>query len=83
MVLVRSADKNTVNRQLELLQQKAEKIKPCDDPGEYGDFVLTFSCGAAVFPTDADDLKGLEAGADSALYIVKKNGRNGFNWFNI
>ena len=83
VVLVRSADKNTVNRQLELLQQKAEKIKPCDDPGEYGDFVLTFSCGAAVFPTDADDLKGLEAGADSALYIVKKNGRNGFNWFNI
>ncbi|MCH5250292.1 MAG: diguanylate cyclase, partial [Lachnospiraceae bacterium] len=67
VVLVRSADKNKVSRQLELLQQQAGKIKPCDDPEEYGDFVLTFSCGAAVFPNDADDLKSLEAGADSAL----------------
>ena len=82
VVLVRSADKNKINGQLELLQQKAEKIKPCDAPEEYGDFVLTFSCGAAAFPKDADDLKSLEAGADSALYIVKKNGRNGFDWYN-
>ena len=81
VVLVRSADKNKINRQLELLQQKAGRIKPCDAPEEYGDFVLTFSCGAAAFPTDADDLKSLEAGADSALYIVKKNGRNGFDWY--
>ena len=81
VVLVRSADKDKVSRQLELLQQKAGRIKPCDDPEEYGDFVLTFSCGAAVFPNDADDLKSLEAGADSALYIVKKNGRNGFDWY--
>ena len=81
VVLVRNADKNEVSRQLELLQQKTGKIKPCDDPEEYGDFVLTFSCGAAAFPKDADDLKGLEAGADSALYIVKKNGRNGFDWY--
>ena len=81
VVLVRSADKNKVTKQLELLQQKTESIKPCDDPGEYGDFVLTFSCGAAVYPKDADDLKSLEAGADSALYIVKNNGRNGFGWY--
>ena len=81
VVLVWSADKNKVSRQLELLQQKAGEIKPCDDPEEYGDFVLTFSCGAAVFPNDADDLKSLEAGADSALYIVKKNGRNDFGWY--
>ena len=81
VVLVRNSDKNEVSRQLELLQQKAEKIKPCDDPEEYGDFVLTFSCGAAIFPKDAEDLKSLEAGADSALYIVKKNGRNGYGWY--
>ena len=81
VVLVRNADKVKVTKQLELLQQKAEKIKPSDDPAEYGDFSLTFSCGAAVFPADADDLKSLEAGADSALYIVKKNGRNGFGWY--
>lgn len=82
LILVRSADKYKVNSQLAILQKKAEKIKPCDDPGEYGDFVLTFSCGAAAFPKDADDLKSLEAGADSALYIVKKNNRNGFDWYN-
>ncbi len=54
---------------------------PCDNAEECGDFVLTFSCGAAVFPTDASDLKSLQAGADSALYIVKENGRNGFGWY--
>ena len=80
VVLVRSADQDKISRQLELLQQKAGKIKPCDDPEEYGDFVLTFSCGAAVL-NDTDDLKSLKAGADSALYIVKKNGRNGFIWY--
>lgn len=81
VVLVRSADKHKVNRLLKHLQEHAEKIKPCDDPEEYGDFKLTFSCGAAVFPVDADELKGLEAGADSALYTVKENGRNGFGWY--
>ena len=81
VVLVRNGDKDTISRQLELLQRKAAEIKPCDDPEVYGDFVLTFSCGGAVFPTDAEDLKSLEAGADSALYIVKENGRNGFGWY--
>lgn len=81
VVLVKSADKTKVSAQLELLQQRSAAIKPCDDPNEYGDFVLTFSCGAAVFPKDANDLKDLEAGADSALYTVKKNGRNGFGWY--
>lgn len=81
VVLVRSADKKKISRQLEALQQMTKAIKPCDDPAQYGDFMLTFSCGAAVFPKDAGDLKSLEAGADSALYIVKKNGRNGFGWY--
>ena len=81
VVLVRNADKEKVSKKLELLQQKSAEIKPCDNPEEYGDFILTFSCGAAVFPEDADDLKSLEAGADSALYIVKQNGRNGFEWY--
>ena len=80
VVLVRSSDKHKVNRLLKKLQEHSANIKPCDDPKEYGDFKLTFSCGAAVFPTDGDDLKSLEAGADSALYTVKENGRNGFGW---
>lgn len=81
VVLVKSADKNRIGKQLELLQKKAAKIKPGDPPEDYADFTLTFSCGAAAFPKDATDLKGLEAGADSALYIVKKKGRNGFGWY--
>lgn len=81
VVLVRSADKTKVSRQLAELQKKAEEIKPCDDPKEYGDFLLTFSCGAAVFPQDAENLKNLQANADSALYTVKKNGRNGYGFY--
>lgn len=81
VVLVKSADKNRISSQLEILQKKAANIKPSYDPEENGDFVLTFSCGAAVFPKDANDLKSLEAGADSALYIVKNKGRNGYGWY--
>ena len=81
VVLVKSADKKTVNDKLEQLRKSASKVKPCDDPEIYGDFKLTFSCGAASFPNDANDLKALKAGADSALYIVKENGRNGYGWY--
>lgn len=81
VVLVRSGDVEAISEKLVLLQKKTAQIKPCDDEKVCGDFVLTFSCGAAVFPKDAANLKDLEAGADSALYIVKKNGRNGFGWY--
>lgn len=80
VVLVRHSDKHKVNGLLKHLQEHAAKIKPCDDPEVYGDFKLTFSCGAAAFPMDGNDLKSLEAGADDALYIVKESGRNGFGW---
>lgn len=81
VVLVQNGDKDAINKQLELLKKKAAEVMPCDTAEECGDFVLTFSCGAAVFPTDASDLKSLQASADSALYIVKENGRNGFGWY--
>lgn len=81
VVLVQNGDKDAINEQLELLKKKAAEVMPCDTAEECGDFVLTFSCGAAVFPTDASDLKSLQASADSALYIVKENGRNGFGWY--
>lgn len=81
VVLVQNGDKDTINRQLELLRKKVAAIMPCDSAEECGDFVLTFSCGAAVFPADASDLKSLQTSADNALYIVKENGRNGFGWY--
>ncbi len=81
VVLVRNGDKDRISGQLELLQKKAAEVKPSDDREVCGDFVLTFSCGAAVYPKDADSLKSLEERADNALYIVKENGRNGFGWY--
>ncbi len=81
VLLVRNGDKDKVSGMIELLREKAKSVKPCDNAEEYGDFTLTFSCGAAMFPNDADDLKGLESCADDALYTVKKNGRNGYGWY--
>lgn len=82
VVLVRSADKSEISLKLDKLQKMAGKIKPCDEPEIYGDFVLTFSCGAATFPFDAADVKSLQSAADEALYIVKERGRNGYEWYN-
>ena len=81
VILVRSADTVKVSERLTHLQKKAAAIKPSDHPEEYGDFVLTFSCGAAVFPKDGEHFQELKASADSALYRVKKNGRNHFGWY--
>ena len=40
---------------------------------------ITASIGIAVFPLDGDDAEALLAGADTAMYRVKKRGRNGFS----
>ncbi len=80
-VLVCNGDKEKIIRQLELLQKKVAALRPCNDETECADFTLTFSCGAAVFPTDADDLKELQADADNALCIVKEKGGNGYRWY--
>lgn len=81
VVLLKNGDVERISTQLKNLQKKAGEVKPADDSAVCGDFKLTFSCGAAVFPKDASDLKSLESCADSALYIVKKKGRNDFGWF--
>lgn len=81
VILVRTVDTERVNELLRKLQERAKDIKPCDDPQEYGGFTLTFSCGAARFPQDADNLDKLCANADNALYIVKESGRNNYRWY--
>ena len=43
--------------------------------------MLSFSAGAACFPENGETLSKLEQCADAALYIVKKRGRNGWEWY--
>jgi diguanylate cyclase (GGDEF)-like protein/PAS domain S-box-containing protein len=42
---------------------------------------VTTSIGIAVFPDDGDDATNLLKNADSAMYMAKREGRNGFHFF--
>jgi diguanylate cyclase (GGDEF)-like protein len=41
---------------------------------------ITASMGIATYPTDADDIKKLISVADTNMYIVKKDSKNGVKW---
>ena len=45
------------------------------------DLVTTSSVGIAVYPNDGQDFKTLFRNASSAMYSVKSDGRNGFQFF--
>ena len=42
----------------------------------------TLSIGISIFPGDADNTTDLVKAADTAMYLVKESGRNGFEFFN-
>ena len=42
---------------------------------------MSFSAGIARFPFDADEMDNLTKYADEALYNIKKNGRDGYCWY--
>ena len=44
-------------------------------------FNITLSIGISIYPTDAKEKKELLKKADTAMYVVKENGRNGFKLF--
>lgn len=65
-------------------EQLARKIvegiaTPLDIPGL--NLRITLSLGIALYPTDDSDGEGLIRHADTAMYEVKKEGRNGYRLF--
>lgn len=45
------------------------------------DYYVTASIGIAQYPIDGDDAEKLLKNADSAMYEVKKNGKNGYQFY--
>jgi diguanylate cyclase (GGDEF)-like protein/PAS domain S-box-containing protein len=48
---------------------------------EHYDLNVTASIGIAMYPGDGEDLEALSRSADSAMYRVKQEGRNGYRFF--
>ena len=46
-----------------------------------GELSITMSLGCAMYPMDTPDAQKVMECADSALYVTKKNGRNGYTLF--
>lgn len=46
-----------------------------------GELKLTVSIGCAMYPLDVEDPNKVMESADSALYVTKENGRNGYTLF--
>ncbi len=80
LVLTSGISHDDTDAKLAELQQRISNMKITDST-DTGNFRLSFSAGGALYPRNARTLKELKACADEALYIVKKNGRNGWGWF--
>ena len=81
VVLIDTASKEKITALLNDLMVDVHNIRPTDDEEKNKGFMLSFSAGAACFPENAESLAKLEQCADSALYIVKERGRNGYEWY--
>jgi len=46
-----------------------------------GEFSIGASIGISLFPFDGENMESLLQKADSAMYGVKQNGRNGWRFF--
>jgi diguanylate cyclase (GGDEF)-like protein len=73
-VLCPGASKSVAREVGERLRASAERARFYQE--DAGGCQVTFSVGAATFPDDTDNYRGLVDLADGALYISKKRGRN-------
>jgi diguanylate cyclase (GGDEF)-like protein len=68
----------------ELVQTIAEKIiSSLKEPYYSKDITLKIgsSIGISLYPKDATNLQTLLSRADHAMYVAKKNGKNGFKYY--
>lgn len=50
---------------------------------EHNELTITPSIGIAIYPNDGEDFETLLKNADTAMYRVKDNSRNGFHFFTL
>ncbi len=83
VVLVKGLSRSDVNKRVEALRVECRQVKLTEEQCPNHDFELHFSCGIAAYPEHSKDFRELTKCADNALYSVKKNGRNGYGWYDI
>ncbi|SDB04334.1 diguanylate cyclase (GGDEF) domain-containing protein [Pseudobutyrivibrio sp. YE44] len=84
VAIIKMDSVEAVNEKLDRAKAEINSIilpnfKKSDEGTERG---VTFSAGLAIYPDDAEDLGTLKRCADTALYIIKERGRNGYCWYN-
>ncbi len=66
---------------LSKVMKEVHAIKLEEDNSQNSDLKIAFSAGIAKYPKDAKDISALLKCADSALYNVKKEGRDDYRWY--
>lgn len=74
-------------KNIDLQQTKRLCTKLMDEMGEsinlFGkSYSISLSIGVSIFPKDGDNVETMISNADSAMYTVKKSGRNGIEFYN-
>lgn len=72
---------DAVDNYLNKLHHRLPEVKITESKVDAHKFCMHFSAGVAAYPDHGDNLKDLMKCADSALYTVKENGRDGYGWY--
>lgn len=71
-------DRAEIDYKMEVLKRKLETFSFENSTAA---FELHYSAGLATYPEVSSNIEKLLKVADDSLYYVKKNGRNGYKWF--